>query len=55
MSPYHRSDVLIRNNDSSGKELMGLVSSTVWGISHIIPTKTNEPLDLEFSNPRSNY
>ena len=35
ISPYHGSDVLIRNNDSSGKESAGLVSSPMlvaWGI-----------------------
>ena len=54
MSPYHGSVVLMRNNDSSGNESEGSVSSIVWGRSHMSSAKTRDFFEVVLANSNSN-
>ena len=53
-SPYHGSVVLMRNNDSSGRESKGSIFSIVWGRSHISSAKTRYFFEVLLANSNSN-
>ena len=54
MSPYQGSDELIRNKDSSGNEFLAVCLWSTRGRSVTSSANTNDYLDLEVMNSKSN-